>query len=90
MGGHLGLNYINDSVGVEGCQDNVQTELLPDGYVFTAQNEPEIGGTNFWVFCRRFFPTKGKAWNIEATAASAEQQMNSVAFAKGIHDAPDG
>ena len=65
---------------------NVQKELLPDGYVFTAQNEPEIGGTNFWVFSRRFFPSKGKAWNIEATAASDEQQAYSVAFAKSIND----
>jgi hypothetical protein len=68
---------------------SVQKELLADGYVFTAQNEPEIGGTNYWVFCRRSFPSKGKAWNVEATAASAEQQTNAVAFAKSINDAPD-
>ena len=65
---------------------NVQKELLADGYVFTAQNEPEIGGTNFWLMSRRFFPGKGKAWNVEATAASAEQQANAVAFAKSIHE----
>ena len=67
---------------------NVQKEVLADGYVFTAQNEPEIGGTNYWMQCRRFFESKGKAWEIQATAASAEQQAFAAAFAKSVHDAP--
>ena len=65
---------------------NVQKELFADGYVFTGENTPEIGGTNFWVFYRRFFPSKDKAWSVEATAATLQQQANAVAFAKSIHE----
>jgi hypothetical protein len=79
---------VADFVDTYDAVSNVHRELLADGYVFTARNEPEIGGTNYWVFCRRFFPSKGKAWNVEATAASAEQQASAVAFAKSIHDVP--
>ena len=68
---------------------NLQKELLSDGYVFTAQNEPEIGGTNYWMFAKRYFPSKGKAYKIEATASSAEQQSFAAAFAKSINDNED-
>ena len=77
---------VQDFVETYDKVSHVTKELLADGYVFTAQNEPEIGGTNFWMMSRRFYPGKGKAWNVEATAATAEQQMNAVSFAKSIHE----
>ena len=65
---------------------NVQKVLLADGYVFTAQNEPDIGGTNYWMHAKRFFASKGQAYKVEATAASAEQQANAALFAKSLND----
>ena len=61
---------------------NVEKFTLADGYLFTAQNEPEIGGTNYWVKCRR--TVNGKAYAIESTCATKEQQANAVIFAKRV------
>ena len=63
---------------------NIAKTVLPDGYVFTCQNEPEIGGTNFWMQARR--EINGKTYSIQATAATLEQQQNAAKFAKSIHE----
>ena len=55
---------------------------LPDGYIFTATNEPEIGGTNYWMKARRSL--RGTAYAIETTAATPEQLANAVAFARSV------
>ena len=62
---------------------NISKVVLPDGYIFTCQNVPEIGGTNFWMQARR--QLNGKAYSIQATAATPEQQQNAVKFVKSIH-----
>jgi len=61
----------------------VKTSTLADGYLFTAQNEPEIGGTNYWLLCRRTL--KGQAWAIESTCATPAQLANAAAFARSVH-----
>ena len=60
----------------------VTRQVLSDGYLFTAENEADIGGTNYWLKCRRTI--QDKAYAIEATAATAEQRTHAVAFARSV------
>jgi len=60
---------------------NIQTEELPDGWVFTFENEGGMG-KNYFVQVRR--EIGGKAYWCDTTASQPEQATNAIAVCKSL------